>query len=123
MSTVWNIVKIAMALFMLYGGVQHFLNAEFYLPFVPDFLDFKMAVIYSSGLIEIIIGLLLFFKQTAGVGALALLGLMLVFLPIHVWDVFSDAPAIGSHQAAVIRLPVQLLFIAISWKLKNVFYK
>jgi len=40
---------------------------------------------------------------------------MLIFLPIHVWDGFSETPAIGSHNAAMIRLPFQGLIIFISW--------
>ncbi|NRT15417.1 putative membrane protein [Flavobacterium sp. 28A] len=119
----WKVIKIVMAIFMIYGGVQHFTNTAFYSPFVPDFLTFKVAIIYISGIIEIAIGLMLLFKQSEGMGALGLLILMLVFLPIHVWDVFSDAPAIGSHQAALIRLPIQFIFIGISWKLKSIYYK
>lgn len=119
----WKVIKIVMAIFMIYGGVQHFTNTAFYSPFVPDFLTFKVAIIYISGIIEIAIGLMLLFKQSEGLGALGLLILMLVFLPIHVWDVFSDAPAIGSHQAALIRLPIQFIFIGISWKLKSIYYK
>jgi hypothetical protein len=41
--------------------------------------------------------------------------LMLIFLPLHTYDVFVDNPAIGSHKAAMIRLPVQFLFIAWAW--------
>ncbi|MBE0391611.1 DoxX family membrane protein [Flavobacterium sp. PL002] len=119
----WKVIKIVMAIFMIYGGVQHFTNTAFYSPFVPDFLTFKVAIIYISGIFEIAIGLMLLFKQSEGLGALGLFILMLVFLPIHVWDVFSDTPAIGSHQAALIRLPIQFIFIGISWKLKSIYYK
>jgi len=41
--------------------------------------------------------------------------MMLVFLPLHIIDIFKENPAIGSHQAAIIRLPVQFLFIAWAW--------
>lgn len=119
----WTVIRYLMAAFMVYGGVQHFINTDFYNPFVPAFLPFKAAVIYISGVIEIAIGLLLLANKTAGIGSLLLLLLMLAFLPTHIWDVFSSTPAIGSHEAALVRLPVQLVFIGISWKLKNVFYK
>ena len=61
----------------------------------------------------------LFFKKYETIGAWGILILMLLFLPIHIWDVFSDTPAIGSHNAALIRLPVQFLLIFIAWKVKN----
>ena len=119
---IWSVVVIIMAIFMFYGGVQHFSNSAFYIPFVPDFLPFKIAMIYFSGAIEIAIAVLLVVKKYRGIGALSLLVLMLVFLPIHVWDVFLDTPAIGSHQLALIRLPIQLAFIGIAWKLKNLYF-
>jgi len=114
----WNIIKIILALFMLYGGVQHFVKPDFYLPFVPSFLPYPMAIIYISGIIEIVLGIaLLLSKKYAKLGALGVLVLMILFLPIHIWDVFSENPAIGSHSAALIRLPIQFVLIALSWKI------
>ena len=117
---IWTGVRILFAIFMIMGGVQHFLKPDFYQPFVPAFLPFPIAIIYLSGLVEIGLGLILFFKKYAGIAALGIFILMILFLPIHVWDVFSDAPAIGSHKAALIRLPFQFLFMAIAWKIKQV---
>jgi len=48
-------------------------------------------------------------------GTLGILLLMLAFLPLHVMDVFSDQPAIESHQLALIRLPIQFVFILWAW--------
>lgn len=116
---IWLILKVVLAIFLIFGGVQHFINPDFYIPFVPSFSPFTLAIIYISGLLEILFGLALFFKKYASIGAWAILILMLLFLPIHIWDVFSETPAIGSHKAALIRLPIQFLLIFISWKVKN----
>lgn len=119
MKIFWMIVRIIFAIFMVFAGVQHFLKPEFYVSFVPSFFPFTTVIIYVSGIIEIVLGLMLFIPKYVKIGALGIMILMLVFLPIHVWDVFSDTPAIGSHKAAIVRLPIQLLFIAIAWKLKS----
>ena len=119
-DTIWTGVRILFAIFMIMGGVQHFLKPDFYLPFVPDFLPFKMEVIYLSGLLEIALGALLLLKKYARIAAMGIFILMVLFLPIHVWDVFSSTPAIGTHKAALIRLPFQFLFMAIAWKIKQV---
>ena len=37
MKLLWTILKILLALFMIYAGVQHFIKPTFYLVFVPDF--------------------------------------------------------------------------------------
>ncbi len=118
-NKIWIGVRVLFALFMIMGGVQHLLKPDFYLPFVPSFLPFSTAIVYLSGLVEIILGLLLLIKNYAEYAALGLFVLMLLFLPIHVWDVISDTPAIGSHKSALIRLPFQFLFLAIAWKIKQ----
>ncbi|MBE0424856.1 MAG: DoxX family membrane protein [Lutibacter sp.] len=116
---IWSVLKIVFALFMIYAGVQHFLKPDFFVPFVPQFLPFKMAVVYISGVFEIGFGLLLFFKKYAKIAALGIFVLLLLFLPIHIWDVISETPVIGSKTAAWIRLPIQFLLIFLIWKIKN----
>lgn len=117
----WNVMKILLGIFMIFGGVQHFIQPVFYEPFVPCFLPCTTAIIYLSGILEIALGVaLLLNKKYAKCGALGVFFLMIVFLPIHTWDVFSDMPAIGSHKAALIRLPIQFLLIALSWKIYKV---
>ncbi|CAL2077397.1 DoxX family protein [Tenacibaculum dicentrarchi] len=114
----WNVLKIILGVFMIFGGVQHFIKPTFYLPFVPTFLPFPIMIIYLSGILEIGLGILLFLNtKYAKLGALGVFYLMLLFLPVHIWDVFSATPAIGSHTAALIRLPFQFLFIAWAWKI------
>lgn len=120
MKYVWLVVRVLLALLMIFAGVQHFLKPDFYAPFVPSFLPFNTAIVYASGALEILLGLMLVIPKYSKQGALGIFILMLIFLPIHVWDVFSSTPAIGSPKAALIRLPVQFLFIALAWKLKSV---
>jgi uncharacterized membrane protein len=117
MKIVWKIVRFLFAAFMIFAGVQHFINPAFYIPFVPSFLPFTTAIIYLSGLAEVLLGLMLFIPRYMRLGAGGILLLMILFLPIHVWDVFSSHPAIGSHETALIRLPIQFIFIFIAWKL------
>ena len=117
----WMVLRIVLALFMVYGGIQHFVKPDFYIPFVPAFLPYTVAIIYASGVVEIFLGVTLLFPRVyAKFAALGILLLMLLFLPIHLWDVFSATPAIGSHTAALIRLPFQFLFIAWAWKIHKV---
>ena len=119
MKKIWLILKVVLAIFLTFGGVQHFISPNNYIPFVPSFLPFTLALIYLSGLFEILFGLALFCKKLETLGAWGILILMLLFLPIHIWDVISNKPAIGSHNAALIRLPIQFLLIFIAWKVKN----
>jgi uncharacterized membrane protein len=96
------------------AGFNHFINPTLYNPFIPDFMP-KLAVNYASGLAEIIAGAGVFFPRFRKAATLGILALMILFLPLHTIDVFRAHPAIGSHTAAVIRLPVQLVLIAWAW--------
>ena len=99
---------------MIFGGINHFMKPEIYLPFFPDFLP-KERLNYLAGILEIVLGIAVFIKQFRLNACLGIFILMIAFLPLHIWDVFSENPAIGSHQAALIRLPFQFLFIAWAW--------
>ena len=101
---------------MIYAGAQHFINVDFFNGFIPDFLVYKTFIIYASGVVEVMLGILLLIPQYKRTAASGIFVLMICFLPIHVWDVFSETPAIGSHEAALIRLPIQILLIALAYK-------
>ncbi|MDO7136289.1 DoxX family protein [Algibacter lectus] len=116
MKLFWNILRVLLAIFMIYAGAQHFVNVDFFKAFVPDFLVYKAFIIYASGVIEVMLGILLLIPQYKRTAASGIFVLMICFLPIHVWDVFSANPAIGSHEAALIRLPMQLVLIALAYK-------
>lgn len=122
MNIIWTIVKFALALFITYAGIQHFVNPDFFAKVVPPFLmDFAMPIVYISGIIEIVVGLMLFTKKYQRIGALSFMWLMIFFLPLHIWDVFAENPFTGSQDNALIRLAMQFVLIGLPWKLKNVY--
>ncbi|WP_158850258.1 MauE/DoxX family redox-associated membrane protein [Algibacter sp. L1A34] len=120
MKHFWNILRILLAIFMIYAGAQHFIKADFFNPFVPDFMVYKTFIIYASGFVEVILGMLLLIPKYKYTAATGILVLMVCFLPIHIWDVFSNTPAIGSHKAALIRLPIQFILIALAYKFSKI---
>ncbi|MCF8258322.1 MAG: hypothetical protein K9J06_12275 [Flavobacteriales bacterium] len=96
--------------FLLAAGINHFIRPEFYAAFVPAWMSLDFANL-GSGIAEIVLGLGLFLPRRRKWAALGAMVLMVVFLPLHVWDVLRDDPAIGSRTAAWVRLVVQLCFI------------
>ncbi|WP_236888362.1 DoxX family protein [Desulfoluna limicola] len=115
MKKLSTILCVALGLFMIYAGVSHFLKPVFYLPFVPEFLPFREAIVILSGLLEIFLGVAVLLPRYRHLGALSIMALLVLFLPVHVADVIRDTPAIGSHGAALVRLPIQVLFIFWAW--------
>lgn len=119
MKHIWNFLRVLLAIFIVYAGMQHFIKPDFFNAFVPDFLIYKSTIIYVSGFIEIVLGVLLLIPKYTRIAASGILILMLLFLPIHIWDVITDTPAIGSHKAALIRLPMQFVLIALAYKFRK----
>ena len=99
---------------MILAGIQHFRDPAMYGPIIPDGLP-KDLVTYLSGVVEFLLGAGLFFRRFRLWASLGLLVLMIAFLPLHVADVFRDAPAMGSKLLAYIRLPLQFVLIAWAW--------
>ena len=99
---------------MIYGAYNHVANPDFYNGFIPDFFP-KLIVNYFSAVVELIIGFLIIFPKWRKMGSLSFIGLMIAFFPIHIWDLLKEVPAIGSKDAAIIRLVVQFIFIGIAY--------
>ncbi len=112
MKIFWKVLRYLLAIFFIYAGIQHFVNPAFYEPFVPYFLPYKTFWVYASGVLELLFGMMLLISRFAKIGATGILFLLIAFLPVHILDVFSETPAIGSERLAYIRLGVQFVFIA-----------
>lgn len=114
MKNIKHILTIFFGVFIIVGGIVHFVKPEMYLPFIPDFLP-ATVINYASGAAEILIGVCVFIPRFRSLGTLGILVLMVAFLPLHIVDVFKEQPAIGSHTLALIRLSLQFVLIAWAW--------
>jgi uncharacterized membrane protein len=114
METLLLVLKIILGIFFIYAGIMHLIKPSFFKHFIPDFLP-KLLINYIFGIIEIVLGVGLFFNKTTQEAAVGIFVLMLCFLPIHIWDLTKDRPAIGSRKLAIIRIPLQFLLLYLSY--------
>ncbi|GFD74007.1 MauE/DoxX family redox-associated membrane protein [Tenacibaculum sp. ZH5_bin.1] len=114
MDTFIVVLKIIFGIFFAFAGIMHIVKPKIFNRFIPNFLP-KLVVNYIAGLLELLIGIGLLINQTTKQAALAMFLLMLIFLPIHIWDVFREKPAIGSRKIAIIRVPLQFLLLYIAY--------
>ena len=111
-------LHIVLGLLMIAAGVFHFVRPEFYAPIIPSFINEQFANI-AGGIAEIIIGVLLLIPSMRTAGGLGFMILMIMFLPLHVWDVFRDDPVMKTQTGAIVRLVIQFALIYygyINWK-------
>ncbi len=108
------IIRIAFGLLFTFMGVMHFVKPKVFNGFIPKPLP-RLLINYVVGVIEIAIGIGLFLTSTVKIAASSFFILMLLFLPLHIWDLFRERPAIGSKKMAIIRLPIQFVFLFIAY--------
>jgi uncharacterized membrane protein len=107
------ILKWLLAIFMVGSGVNHFLNPEFYLRMMPPYLPWHAALVYLSGVFEILLGVMLIIPRLTRVAAWGIIALLIAIFPANVY--MSTNPQLFPEfnpTALLIRLPFQALFIA-----------
>lgn len=106
-----------MAFFYVNVGVDHFINPDYFLSIVPQYISWKLEAVYISGFFEIIfgVGLLTPLRKYSSWGLIILL---LAVFPANIYLIESiqAQQALGiSRQIAIIRAPFQILFIGLAY--------
>jgi len=103
------------ALFYILAGCNHFLSTEVYYVIMPKWLPAPGFLIYFSGILEIILGLLLLINKTRKFAALLIIMMLIAFLPAHIYMIQKAPFMLGqiliTPLIAWLRLPLQFLFI------------
>lgn len=110
-------------LFFIYAGIAHFTNPDFYLELIPSYLPFHKFLVDSSGVLEIIGGMLLFFNKTRFLGVYIINILLVLFFVIHI-DMFLNFQffenIVLNKLAMTLRLVIQVLLIYFINRFKSI---
>ena len=107
-----------MSIAYMYVGVRHFIDPDFFLAIMPNYLTFHLEFVYLSGLAEVILGLMLLSKKTQKTGAIGLIILLILVFPANIHLVQSELSQsiLGvTKNQSIYRLPFQGLFILIAY--------
>jgi uncharacterized membrane protein len=105
-----TILRYFFAGFFAFAGIMHIIKPKLFKHFIPKPLP-KTLINYIVGVIEFSLGIGLLIPGLIQEAALGIGILMVLFLPIHIWDVTRERPAIGSKKIAIIRIPLQFLLM------------
>jgi len=112
-----------MSLFYILSGINHFLATEIYLAIMPPYIPFHLELVYLSGVIEILLGLLLLIKKTRKWAAWGIILLLIAIFPANIYHLTSGGAGLGTPIWALwLRLPFQLLFIWWAYSLGSRFH-
>jgi uncharacterized membrane protein len=106
-------MAIVMGFFLLFAGIMHFVNPQFFNDIVPPWLPPNESFwTYISGVAEIVIALMLFRSSTRRQGAYLAVALFVAVYPANLYMTWDWRDRAASEQfVSYARLPFQFLFI------------
>jgi uncharacterized membrane protein len=104
---------------MLGVGILHFTHAPLFEAIVPDYLPARLFLVYASGVCELALGVLLWFRRSQELAAWGLIALYVAVFPANVhMALHPDLPLPGiadadrpGATALWLRLPLQLALL------------
>ena len=113
------ITMYIMSIFYVSVGVNHFVEPDWFTQIVPPYLaPYDLALVYLSGVFEILFGILLIFKKTRFFGAWGVFILLICVFPANIYLYNSEAAQIAldiSKSQALMRLPFQIPLLILAY--------
>lgn len=107
--------RIGFTIAFIGSGIAHFLTPRIFVSLIPRGVPGRPFLVYLSGLVELILAVGLWQARWHRLAAQGTLGLMLLFLPLHVVDIFREKPVAGGRRwTAVLRLIAQFGLIGLA---------
>lgn len=105
-------------------GIKHFVDVEYFVSIVPNYINWKKEAVFISGFFEILLGILLLFHKTRKIAAWGIIMLLIAVFPANIYLYVSEIPRDIlniSKIDALIRMPFQIPLIIISyWHSKKI---
>ena len=113
------LLRLVLAAFMVFAGVEHFLHPAPFVQIVPDYLPAHRMLVYVSGFFEILGGVGLLIPPVSRYAAWGLIALFIAVFPANVTMALKNMPVFGGYHPVLLwlRLPLQLVLIAWAWRL------
>ena len=108
----------AMSLMYIFIGIKHFTDPQYFINIVPPQIPFKLFVVYFTGALELIGGVLIFKNKTRRAGAFLIIFLLIMVFPANIYLYVSETPQklLGITKTdALIRLPFQIPLIVLAY--------
>jgi len=124
MLIIKNITIYIMSFLYIIVGIKHFVDVEYFVSIVPNYISWKKEAVFISGFFEILLGILLLFHKTRKIAAWGIIMLLIAVFPANIYLYVSEIPRDIlniSKIDALIRMPFQIPLIIISyWHSKKI---
>ncbi|MCE4956588.1 hypothetical protein [Macrococcoides caseolyticum] len=111
-----TIVRKILGLAFTAAGILHFIREPNFTKIVPHYLPFKKAIVYISGVMELVMGIYLIFKKPSDYAKQMINLFLLGVFPANVYMARKELP-LGDKQlpktALYGRLPLQFILMKV----------
>ncbi len=110
MATPWHLYLMA-SLYIL-AGLLHFVYPRMYERIMPGWIPFPKAMVFLSGVIEVVLGVALFFSHARIPALYGIIAILALFLPVHTHMLQDEKAAMGIPSWVLwLRIPLQGLLM------------
>jgi uncharacterized membrane protein len=110
------ILRVLLALFFIFAGINHFQRTGFYLRMMPPYVPWHLAMVQISGVAEVVLGALLLMPAASRIAAWGLIALLIAVFPANLqMALHPETFPEFSPRALWLRLPLQAVLIAWAW--------
>ena len=113
-----EILRVVLAIALVIVGITHFIRPDQYARIVPPVFPAPVALVYISGVLEILGGIGLLIPVVSVAAAWGLIALFIGVFPANIYQTLHSIPIDGiPHHPWLYwaRLPFQAVFIAWAW--------
>ncbi len=108
-----EILKWVLGISFTLAGANHFAHTDFYVSIMPPYLPWHAALVYVSGVAEMMLGILLLFRRTEKLAAWGMVALIIAVTPANVQMAIHPEHYPGYSPTALwVRLALQAVLIA-----------
>ena len=111
------LLLLALSLFFINVGVDHFINPDFYLNIMPDYLPFHAEAVYLSGFFEILGGIVVLIPKLRALARWGLISLLIAVFPANIYMAMNPN-LFPEFSLALLYFRLPLQFLVIFWVLK-----
>ncbi len=101
-----------MGILYVLAGMNHFRKPKMYERIIPPYIPAASTMVMVSGIAEMILGFMIMNKNTQVEAAWAIIVMLILFLPVHIFMLQNDKASLKMPKwALILRLPLQLALI------------
>jgi uncharacterized membrane protein len=107
-----------LGILFVFTGVGHFVQTEPMAQMLPDFVPFRVPLVYLTGLLEFAIAAGFFIPATRRLAGWTAAAVLVLFFPANIYAAFAQAPMGGHAWGPVyllLRAPLQAAIVAWVW--------